>query len=203
MMWLWLAAAVVLPYWNSRSPQSLRPHAPRDGPGRRIRGWGQEARIFFFSLFPTAHATTLSQHQALAIANDIELFAACVQSGLSPTQAAEALAQVSKLPEWAKVSALARTGMPASSAWAPMRQEPGWEELAGLIALSEQSGSAIAAGCVRISRSLYTHAADAATARAERAGVLIALPLALCFLPAFIVLGLVPILVSLGGQVLP
>ena len=39
-------------------------------------------------------------------------------------------------------------------------------------------------------------------ARADRAGVLISLPLALCFLPAFIVLGLVPIVVSLSTQML-
>ena len=39
---------------------------------------------------------------------------------------------------------------------------------------------------------------DAAVATAERAGVLIAAPLALCFLPAFMLLGLVPVVVGLG-----
>ncbi|MDU6013102.1 MAG: type II secretion system F family protein, partial [Corynebacterium sp.] len=37
---------------------------------------------------------------------------------------------------------------------------------------------------------------------AERAGVFIALPLAVCFLPAFIVLGLAPVVISLGAQLL-
>ena len=41
-----------------------------------------------------------------------------------------------------------------------------------------------------------------ATARAERAGVLIALPLTLCFLPAFLVLGLAPVVISLGTALL-
>ena len=39
-------------------------------------------------------------------------------------------------------------------------------------------------------------------ARAERAGVLIALPLTACFLPAFLVLGLAPVVISLGTELL-
>ncbi len=43
---------------------------------------------------------------------------------------------------------------------------------------------------------------DAAEARAQRAGVLIAAPLGLCFLPAFLVLGVVPVVIGLAGEVL-
>ncbi|SLJ82662.1 putative alanine-rich membrane protein [Mycobacteroides abscessus subsp. abscessus] len=43
---------------------------------------------------------------------------------------------------------------------------------------------------------------DAAAARAERAGVLISGPLGLCFLPAFLCLGIVPVVVGLAGRVL-
>jgi pilus assembly protein TadC len=45
-------------------------------------------------------------------------------------------------------------------------------------------------------------AAHAATAAAERAGVLIAGPLGLCFLPAFVCLGIVPVVAGLAGDVL-
>ena len=45
-------------------------------------------------------------------------------------------------------------------------------------------------------------AGDAAEATAERAGVLIAGPLALCFLPAFVVLGLIPTIAGLAGTML-
>jgi pilus assembly protein TadC len=41
-----------------------------------------------------------------------------------------------------------------------------------------------------------------ATAAAERAGALIAGPLGLCFLPAFICLGIVPVVAGLAGDVL-
>lgn len=41
-----------------------------------------------------------------------------------------------------------------------------------------------------------------AEASARRAGVLIVLPLGLCFLPAFILAGLVPVIVAVLGDVL-
>ena len=45
-------------------------------------------------------------------------------------------------------------------------------------------------------------AAHAAAAAAERAAVLIAGPLGLCFLPAFVCLGIVPVVAGLAGDVL-
>ncbi len=44
---------------------------------------------------------------------------------------------------------------------------------------------------------------DIAEARAQRAGVLITAPLGLCFLPAFLVLGVAPVVIGLAGEVLP
>jgi hypothetical protein len=45
-------------------------------------------------------------------------------------------------------------------------------------------------------------AADEASASAERASVLIAGPLGLCYLPAFVCLGIVPVVAGLAGDVL-
>jgi pilus assembly protein TadC len=45
-------------------------------------------------------------------------------------------------------------------------------------------------------------AEDAAAASAERAGVLISGPLGLCFLPAFLALGIVPVVIGLASSVL-
>ena len=49
---------------------------------------------------------------------------------------------------------------------------------------------------------IHAAAGDAAEATAERAGVLIAGPLALCFLPAFVVLGLLPTIAGLAESML-
>jgi pilus assembly protein TadC len=43
-------------------------------------------------------------------------------------------------------------------------------------------------------------AGDAAEAHAQRASVLITAPLGLCFLPAFLCLGVVPVVVGLAAQ---
>jgi len=43
-------------------------------------------------------------------------------------------------------------------------------------------------------------ASDASEARAQRAAVLIAGPLGLCFLPAFMFLGIAPVIAGLAGR---
>lgn len=67
---------------------------------------------------------------------------------------------------------------------------------------SASSGSALARGVAELADQSRQDAAHAATAAAERAGVLIAGPLGLCFLPAFVCLGIVPVVVGLAGDVL-
>ncbi|NJA60175.1 translation initiation factor IF-2, partial [Streptomyces sp. NEAU-H3] len=42
--------------------------------------------------------------------------------------------------------------------------------------------------------------ARGATAAARRAGVLVTAPLGLCFLPAFLILGVAPVLLGLAGE---
>ncbi|PWU49675.1 secretion system protein, partial [Micromonospora globispora] len=54
----------------------------------------------------------------------------------------------------------------------------------------------------RLADDLRADRSTAAEAAARRAGVLIVLPLGLCFLPAFILAGLVPVIVAVLGDVL-
>lgn len=152
------------------------PKAPRDGPPDRHR-----------------------------IASDIELFAACFRAGLPVSAAAEAVANSYGLEggladKWRRVVAYHQLGVEPERAWSAMDGVPGCEELASLVALSHASGSAVAEGCERIVATLREEAADDATAAAERAGVLISIPLAAFFLPAFFVLGLAPVVIGLGSQ---
>ncbi|APT93581.1 hypothetical protein CPHO_01185 [Corynebacterium phocae] len=136
-----------------------------------------------------------------ALAFEVDLFAQCVACGLGPATAASAVGRVSTQPAWARAGSLLELGIPAAQAWQPVREIPELAEFATLIVLSEQSGAALAQGAHRQAKALRGKAASAAIARAERAGVFIALPLTLCFLPAFIIVGLVPIVVSLGADI--
>jgi len=74
--------------------------------------------------------------------------------------------------------------------------------LAALARSSRHSGAGLSNGCSRIAARLRDDGADHATAEAERAGVLIALPMTLCYLPAFFLLGLAPMVISLGTTIL-
>lgn len=133
-------------------------------------------------------------------ASDIELFAACVSAGLPAGAAAAAVADtyvVGRGP-WHTVASLTALGVEPQRAWAELRHLPGGEDLAGLVTLSATSGTSLADGCRRIAAQLRATAGDRAKAKAERAGVLIAIPLTACFLPAFFVLGLAPAVISLG-----
>ncbi|MGP6175528.1 type II secretion system F family protein [Corynebacterium sp. A21] len=179
------------------------PKHPRDGPAEisgGIAAWLPE------SIRTRVHeAQRQSQGNRLAVAADISLFAACVSAGLSTGQAAGAVAAAAgdtTRGQWQSVAALLTVGVDPVRAWSPMAEIDGLSELAGLARMSQRSGAAVAAGCERIAASLRSEAAETANAAAERAGVFIALPLAICFLPGFIVLGLAPVVIGLGTQIL-
>ncbi|MEJ5928745.1 type II secretion system F family protein [Corynebacterium sp. H128] len=153
---------------------------------------------------PTVRARD-GPYQALSHAADIELFAACLASGATLAVAAEVVADVSGTArqQWSSVAAMLAIGVDARTAWTPMRDATELAEVARVAKISERSGSALATSCVRIAEDIRQRTSDSATAAAERAGVFIALPLALCFLPAFFILGLAPIVINLTATMIP
>ncbi|GAB2502418.1 Bacterial type II secretion system protein F domain protein [Corynebacterium atrinae] len=181
LIFLGLALLIPLPRLASRLSPNTRKN-PRDGP-RNSAGIDR-----------------------LALASDIDLFATCLRAGLSTAAATHAVAQVvtdeRTREHWETTAALLSIGVPTDRAWSDVIGIPGMGDIAELARMSHQAGTSMAQSCERIAAGLRTAAADDATARGERAGVLIALPLALCFLPAFILLGLAPVVISLGTQFL-
>ena len=88
-------------------------------------------------------------------------------------------------------------------AWQADGVDPG-ADCAGLARLarrSASSGSALADGVAELAEQQRTDAGLGAVSAAERAGVLIAGPLGLCFLPAFVCLGIVPVVAGLAGEI--
>lgn len=175
-------------------PAGRGPKRPRDGPGpgpawlRKTIGAGQKP-----------------PPDALSVAADVSLYAACIRAGLSTVAATGAVAEAAgpeTAAKWQQVCALLSVGVDPHQAWSAMDGVPGLGELAGITRMSQRSGAAIASGCERIADTLREDAADGAKAAAERAGVFIALPLAVCFLPGFILLGLAPVVISLGTELI-
>jgi len=67
---------------------------------------------------------------------------------------------------------------------------------------SSVSGVALAEAVAALASQCRQDAAHTAAAAAERAAVLIAGPLGLCFLPAFVCLGIAPVVAGLAGDLL-
>ena len=97
----------------------------------------------------------------------------------------------------------AKTGGGRSGGGPARRPIAGSERLAALAVRSSHSGAALAANLTRLADDLRGARAAALDAAARRAGVLVVLPLGLCFLPAFVLAGLVPVVVAVLGDVLP
>ncbi|MER7455655.1 type II secretion system F family protein [Micromonospora sp. NPDC126480] len=101
-----------------------------------------------------------------------------------------------------RVGRLLRLGADPEEAWATLDVVRGAERLTAAALRSAASGAALAGALTRLADDLRADRATAAETTARRAGVLIVLPLGLCFLPAFILAGLVPVIVAVLGDVL-
>lgn len=134
----------------------------------------------------------------LDTAADLDLFAVCLDAGLSQAHAASAVAEHAAIPAWQQVAALLRMGIADERAWQAMREEPTLAELIIVVRHSVHSGAALATSCRRIATNLRSNVMHTGQEQAERAGVFITLPLTLCFLPAFILTGLLPVVMSMG-----
>lgn len=96
-----------------------------------------------------------------------------------------------------------RLGATPAEAW---RDVPGGSRLAPVTAVlvrASDGGGSVRSALDHASRRLRSEADSAATARAERAAVMVAGPLGLCFLPAFVCLGVLPVVVGLADGMLP
>lgn len=143
----------------------------------------------------------------LAVAAALDAFAACLRAGMAVSSAAAAVADAAP-PALAVVlrrgADLLALGADAGRAWADAA-DAGDEHVRAYLRMARRSatsGAALAQGIEDLAVTLRAEAADAAGARAERAAVLIAGPLGLCYLPAFICLGIVPVIAGLAGEVL-
>jgi len=146
----------------------------------------------------------------LAVASSLDVLAVCLAAGMAVSTAAAAIAP-SAPPKLARVlrraADLLGLGADPAVAWSTASDpaatvDAQTDALLRLARRSASSGAALADGVVALAEQSRSDAAHAAAAAAERAGVLIAGPLGLCFLPAFVCLGIAPVVAGLAGDVL-
>jgi pilus assembly protein TadC len=95
-----------------------------------------------------------------------------------------------------------RLGVHGVRGWDALSDVPEARGLVAAAVRAAESGAALAAACSRSAGELREQRAAAADAAAQRAGIWIVLPLGACFLPAFVLVGVVPILLGVLHDVL-
>lgn len=139
--------------------------------------------------------------QLLALAGAWDLLAACLRAGMAVPIAVRAIAET---VDGAPGAALRRTaellslGADPQHAWQPALDCAATARLARAARRSGRSGTALAESLTRLAVAARAGAREQSEARAQRAGVLIAGPLGLCFLPAFLTVGVLPVVIGLA-----
>ncbi|MGW6541899.1 type II secretion system F family protein [Streptomyces massasporeus] len=134
-----------------------------------------------------------------------DLLAACIAAGAGPVIAAQAVGEALGGPvgdALARGAAEVRLGGEPGVAWRRLGAVPGAGGLARLLERADVSGLPAAVPVARLAAEARADWGRAATARARRAGVTVSAPVGLCFLPAFIAVGVLPVVIGLAGGVL-
>lgn len=144
----------------------------------------------------------------------LDLLAACLTGGAPLTEAVRAVSEAVPGPcghRLARVAAALEVGSPPSDAWRVLAAGSGPQPLpedelaaaaARVLARSGDGGTPVAAAVCRLASEAREAGRARGQAAAERAGVLAVAPLGLCFLPAFVLLGVVPVIAGLVGPLL-
>ena len=142
---------------------------------------------------------------ALDLPYAADLLAAALRAGLPTDRAVREVAEALGGPVGTRLGRVAGSlslGLAPVPAWRPVQDLPAGTRLAAAVARSADSGAALAGAFGRVADDLRAARLAAAEAAAQRAGVFLVLPLGLCFLPAFIVAGVLPVIVAVLGDVL-
>jgi Flp pilus assembly protein TadB len=142
----------------------------------------------------------------LLLASSWDLLAACLRGGLPVPSAVAAIA--ARIPGDAgpalrHTAELIALGADPVEAWAPALNHPATARLARGARRTARSGAALAGVAENLASEVRASADDLAEARAQRAAVAVTGPLGLCFLPAFICLGVVPVVIGLATRLIP
>jgi len=139
--------------------------------------------------------------EPLALAGAWELLSGCLRAGMPVPVAVRAVAEgldAPAGPALRRTAELLALGADPTQAWQPALECIATARLAKAARRSGRSGTALAESLTRLAAEVRAGAREQSEARAQRAGVLIAAPLGLCFLPAFLAIGVVPVLIGLA-----
>ena len=148
-----------------------------------------------------------------SVAFVVDLLAAALAAGSPPQLAIERVAAAvaehgthdlrRAVEPLGRVGRLLRLGSEPAQAWQLLRPVPGYGTVAECGARCASSGARLAQALATVAAELRAGHQAGALARAHRVGVWSLLPLGLCFLPAFVCLGVLPVILGVTGEVFP
>ena len=208
-----LAAALLL-----SPPRSAARRLPAPGHGRR-RGWLPLAAVVATGVLPlaagpiaagvvvVAGAVLLARRFAAGRAADpdadlplaVEVLAGCLGAGagLAAALRTAGIVAADLALEWGRVATALERGTPAAAAWGSWPSTAARREVVRVIARGAGTGAATAPELLRVAARWRAARRTACEARVQRAAVWVVLPLGLCFLPAFVLVGVVPLVLGL------
>lgn len=131
----------------------------------------------------------------LLLAAGWELLAAGLRAGLPASALLETASAEITGPARALLGEVAdhlALGADPVAAWEPALQHPDTAPLARAARRTARTGSALAEAAEELAADIRRKAEEQAQRKAQRAAVWISMPLGLCFLPAFLCLGILP-----------
>ncbi|MFI8090970.1 type II secretion system F family protein [Streptomyces sp. NPDC086080] len=179
------------------------------GPAGVAVGLAAAAGLWRWRLRQAAAGVDSRQADAAEAARQLplaaDLLSACIAAGAGPVLAAQAVGEALDGPvggALARGAAEVRLGGEPGAAWHGLAVLKGAMPLARLLERADVSGLPLATPMSRLAAGARAEWTRAATARARRAAVMVSAPVGLCFLPAFIAVGVVPVVIGLADGVL-
>lgn len=149
----------------------------------------------------SAHA---ADSDAMDVPSALDLLAACLCAGASPvhavTEVASAIGGCTGMV-LGEVGRLMLLGAPVDSAWSSCLADPHWAPVARAVIRAHDSGASLTDVLSRVADDRRRALRTGAEAATRRAGVKAVLPLGLCFLPAFVLVGVVPVIAGFAHAV--
>lgn len=130
----------------------------------------------------------------------VALLAAGLRSGAAPADAAGLVSRALPGPAADRLDAVVSRlalGVAPATVWGDLADDPDLAPLGRTMARSHDSGASVVAAVERLADDLARRARAEVEDRARAVGVKAAVPLGLCLLPAFVLIGIVPLVAAL------
>ncbi|KQW47185.1 type II secretion system protein [Nocardioides sp. Root1257] len=139
-----------------------------------------------------------------AVARDlphvVALFAAALRAGAAPGEAIDQVCRALPGPaadRLAGVAARLSLGLDPAQVWSSLTDDPALAGLGRTLARAHATGAPVVPAVERLADELARTGRADSEERARAVGVQAAVPLGLCLLPAFVLIGIVPLVVAL------